>query len=88
MKGIITMAIENIPYKVYLEENEMPKAWYNLRADMKKKPAPFLNPGTHEPMSAQDLSPVFCDELIAQELDNDTAYFEIPDEIAAKLEEE
>ena len=75
------MANEKIPYKVYLEENEMPKAWYNLRADMKKKPAPFLNPGTHEPMKAEELAPVFCDELIKQELDNDTAYFEIPDEI-------
>ena len=81
MKGSNTMANEKIPYKVYLEENEMPKAWYNLRADMKKKPAPFLNPGTHKPMKAEELAPVFCDELIKQELDNDTAYFEIPDEI-------
>ena len=54
----------NIPYKVYLSENEMPKAWYNLRADMKNKPAPLLNPGTHEPMKAEELAGVFCDELI------------------------
>ena len=73
--------MENIPYKIYLTEDELPKAWYNIRADMKTKPAPLLNPGTHEAMSAADLAPVFCDELIAQELDNDTPYFEIPQEI-------
>ncbi len=72
---------ENIPYKIYLEESEMPKAWYNVRADMKNKPAPLLNPGTLEPMSYDDLRPVFCDDLIKQELDDDTAYFEIPEEI-------
>ena len=72
---------EKIPYKIYLTENEMPKAWYNLRADMSKKPAPLLNPGTHRPMTASELSGVFCEELVAQELDNDTPYFEIPDEI-------
>lgn len=75
------MSKKEIPYKIYLEEKEMPKAWYNLRADMKNKPAPLLNPATLEPMSAADLAPVFCEELIKQELDNDTAYFEIPDEI-------
>ena len=73
--------MSKIPYKIYLNESEMPTAWYNLRADMKTKPAPLLNPGTHEPMSASDLAPVFCDELIQQELDNDTRYFEIPEEI-------
>lgn len=72
---------EKIPYKIYLTENEMPKAWYNLRADMSKKPAPLLNPGTHRPMTASELSGVFCEELVAQELDNDTQYFEIPEEI-------
>ena len=72
---------EKIPYKIYLTENEMPRAWYNLRADMSKKPAPLLNPGTHRPMTASELSGVFCEELVAQELDNDTPYFEIPDEI-------
>ena len=72
---------EKIPYKIYLTENEMPKAWYNLRADMSKKPAPLLNPGTHRPMTASELSGVFCEELVAQELDNYTPYFEIPDEI-------
>ena len=70
-----------IPYKIYLNEEEMPKTWYNLRADMKQKPAPLLNPGTHQPMKAEELSAVFCEELIAQELDNDTAFFEIPEEI-------
>lgn len=72
---------EKIPYKIYLEESEMPKAWYNVRADMKKKPAPLLNPQTHQPMKAEELAGVFCEELIKQELDNDTAYFEIPEEI-------
>lgn len=71
----------NIPYKIYLEESEMPKAWYNLRADMKNKPAPLLNPGTLEPMSYDDLRPVFCDDLVKQELDDTTAYFDIPQEI-------
>ena len=70
-----------VPYKIYLSENEIPKQWYNVRADMKNKPAPLINPGTHEPMGFDDLRPVFCDELIKQELDNDTAYFDIPQEI-------
>ena len=73
--------INEIPYKIYLDESEMPKAWYNVRSDMKIKPAPLLNPGTHEPMKAEELAAVFCDDLIAQELDNDTAYFPIPQEI-------
>ena len=72
---------EPIPYKIYLEESEMPKAWYNLRADMKNKPAPLLNPGTHKPMTKEELQPVFCDELIDQELDDTTKYFPIPEEI-------
>ena len=72
---------KEIPYKIYLEENEMPKAWYNLRADMINKPAPLLNPGTHEPMKAEELAGVFCDELVKQELDNDTRFIEIPEEI-------
>ena len=73
--------IQNTPYKTYLEENEIPKAWYNLRADMKNKPAPLLNPGTLQPMTAQELSGVFCEDLVKQELDNTTREFEIPDEI-------
>ena len=75
------MSEQKIPYKIYLEESEMPKEWYNVRADMKKKPEPLLNPETHEVMSAKELSAVFCDELIAQELDDTTAYFPIPEEI-------
>ncbi|HJA70307.1 MAG TPA: TrpB-like pyridoxal phosphate-dependent enzyme [Candidatus Lachnoclostridium stercoravium] len=71
----------NIPYKIYLEESELPKQWYNVRADMKNKPAPLLNPATLKPMTAEDLKPVFCDELIRQELDDTTAYFDIPDDI-------
>lgn len=72
---------EKIPYKIYLDESELPKAWYNVRADMKNKPAPLLNPATQKPMTFDELTPVFCDDLVRQELDNDTAYFEIPEEI-------
>ncbi len=72
---------EQIPYKIYLEESEMPKAWYNVRADMKNKPAPLLNPGTLQPMTLDELSHVFCRELAEQELDNEHAYIEIPEEI-------
>lgn len=64
---------KKIPYKIYLTENEMPTQWYNLRADMKIKPAPLLNPETLKPMTYEDLRPVFCDELIKQELDENTA---------------
>lgn len=75
------MATEKIPYKIYITEDEMPAAWYNLRADMKTKPAPLLNPATHQPMTAKELSGVFCEDLVAQELDNDTRFIAIPDEI-------
>ena len=70
-----------IPYTTYLTEQELPTAWYNLRADMKVKPAPLLNPGTGKPLSAEELTPIFCEELVRQELDNDTAFFPIPREI-------
>ena len=72
---------KTIPYKIYLEEHEMPDKWYNVRADMKKKPAPLLNPETLKPMTAEELSEVFCEELVKQELDENTAYFDIPEEI-------
>ena len=75
------MSDKKIPYKIYLEENEMPKQWYNVRADMKNKPAPLLNPGTLEPMTLDELSQVFCRELAKQELDDTTAYIDIPEEI-------
>ena len=75
------MSAEKIPYKIYLSENEIPKQWYNIRADMKNKPAPLLNPGTHEPLKAEELAPIFCEELIQQELDDTTAYIDIPEEI-------
>ncbi len=72
---------QEIPYKIYLSEDEIPQSWYNLRADMKNKPAPLLNPETHQPLTAQELAPIFCDELIAQELDDTTPFIEIPQEI-------
>ena len=70
-----------IPYKIYLTEDEMPRDWYNVRADMTKKPAPLLNPGTGQPMTAEELGAVFCKELVEQELDNDTRLIPIPNEI-------
>lgn len=73
--------MQKIPYKIYLEESEMPKQWYNVRADMKNKPAPLLNPGTLKPMTLEELEHVFCTELAKQELDDTTAYFDIPAEI-------
>lgn len=73
--------ISKIPYKIYLEENEMPEQWYNVRADMRNKPAPLRSPGTGEPMTAEEFGGVFCDELVKQELDNDTRYIDIPREI-------
>ena len=75
------MKEREIPYKIYLEESEMPTQWYNVRADMKNKPAPLLNPGTLKPMGYEDPRPVFCDELIKQELDDTTPYIDIPQEI-------
>ena len=75
------MKDQQIPYKIYLDEKDMPRQWYNMRADMTEKPAPLLNPGTLQPMGFEDLRPVFCDELIRQELDNDTRFFDIPEEI-------
>ena len=80
-KGDSKMSERKIPYKIYLEESEMPKTWYNVRADMKNKPAPLLNPETLEPMTEEELSVVFCKELVEQELDNENRYIEIPQEI-------
>ena len=75
------MSEKAIPYKIYLEENEMPRQWYNVRADMKNKPAPLLNPGTLEPMTAQELEAAFCKELVQQELDDVHPYIDIPEDI-------
>ena len=72
---------QEIPYKIYLPEDELPRAWYNVRADMKNKPAPLLNPATMQPITAEELGKVFCEDLVQQELDDTTAYFPIPDEV-------
>ena len=72
---------KKIPYKIYLEESEIPTQWYNVRADMKNKPAPLLNPATLKPLSAEELDPIFCKELIMQELDDDTRFVDIPEEV-------
>ena len=71
----------DIPYKIYLSEDEMPRYWYNVRADMKTKPAPLLNPGTLQPMTAEEMGQVFCAELVKQEMDNDTALIPIPEDV-------
>ena len=73
--------MSEIPYKIYLSEKEIPTAWYNVRADMKNKPAPLLNPGTGEPLKAEDLYPIFCEELSKQEMNNDDQWIDIPGEI-------
>lgn len=75
------MSEQKIPYKIYLEESEMPRQWYNVRADMKNKPAPILNPATMKPITVEELTPIFCEELAKQELDDTTPYFDIPQEI-------
>ena len=75
------MPNKEIPHKIYLEESEMPRQWYNVRADMKNKPAPLLNPATLQPMTFEELRSVFCDELVRQELNDTDAYIDIPDEI-------
>ena len=72
---------KEIPYKIYLEESEMPNQWLNLRAFMKNKPAPLLNPATLKPMTKEELSGVFCEKLVDQELDDTTPYIEIPQEV-------
>ena len=72
---------KKIPYKIYLAENEVPTQWYNVRADMKEKPAPMLNPATGKPLTLEEMEPIFCTELIKQELDNDTKWVDIPEEV-------
>lgn len=73
--------MSKIPYRFYLTEDQMPKQWYNLRADMKEQPDPMLNPATLQPLSEEDLYPIFCKELAHQEMDAETRYIDIPDEI-------
>ncbi len=75
------MTAKNIPYKIYLSEDELPRQWYNVRADMKNKPAPLLNPVTHKPCTAEELDHVFCHELVQQELNTTDPYIDIPQEI-------
>ena len=75
------MSDTKIPYKIYLSEDEIPKKWYNLRADMKKKPAPLLDTKTMQPITLEALSEVFCRELAEQELNETDAYIDIPDEL-------
>ena len=72
---------KNVPHRLYLTEEQMPKQWYNLRADMKEQPAPIINPATGKPAAVEDLYPVFCEELAKQEMDGTTRYFDIPEEV-------
>lgn len=69
------------PYRIYLSEEEIPRQWYNVRADMKEQHDPFLNPGTHQPITTDDLRPVFCDELCAQEMNTTDRFIDIPEEV-------
>lgn len=71
----------DVPYKIFLTEEELPKQWHNVRAVMKELPDPFINPATLQPCTADDLRPVFCDDLIAQELNTTDLYIDIPEEI-------
>ena len=73
--------ITKVPHRLYLTEDQIPQQWYNLRADMKEQPAPMINPATGKPAELEDLYPVFCKELAAQEMDGKTRYFDIPDEV-------
>lgn len=73
--------MKKIPYRFYLPEEEIPKQYYNIRADMKELPEPMLNPKTHKEVTKEDLLPVFCEELVEQELNNTTRYYDIPEEI-------
>ena len=75
------MANKEIPYKIYLSENELPKQWMNLRAFMKNKPAPLLDPQTLQPLTAKELSAIFCDELARQEANDTDKYIDIPQEV-------
>jgi len=70
-----------IPHRTYLSEEQIPRQWYNLRADMKEKPDPLLNPGTLRPIKAEDLYPVFCEELAKQEFDDTTRFIDIPEPV-------
>ena len=75
------MSKNEIPYKIYLSENELPKEWYNVRAEMKNKPAPLLHPATHKPIGLNELTPIFCEELAKQELNDTDKWIEIPEDI-------
>ncbi|MGP1474790.1 MAG: TrpB-like pyridoxal phosphate-dependent enzyme [Treponema sp.] len=75
------MSKNEIPYKIYLSENELPKEWYNVRAEMKNKPAPLLHPVTHKPIGLNELTPIFCEELAKQELNDTDKWIEIPEDI-------
>ena len=75
------MSKVDVPYKIYLDEKDIPSSWYNVRADMKNKPAPLIHPATLKPLTFEEMRPIFCDELIRQELDDTTPYIRIPNEI-------
>ena len=75
------MESKKIPYRHFLDEKDLPKQWYNLRADMKELPDPMLNPGTGKPLKEEELYPIFCKELAHQEMDNETRYIDIPEEL-------
>ena len=73
--------MKNVPHRIYLTEDQMPREWYNLRADMKEQPDPMINPATGRPATEEDLYPVFCKELAHQEMDSQTRYVDIPEPV-------
>ena len=72
------------PYKIYLSEDEIPEQWYNVRADMKTDHRPILHPGTLKPVTPEDMNPIFCEELVKQELNDTDRFIDIPEEVRAR----
>ena len=73
--------MSNRQKRFILPEDEIPKYWYNIQADMVNKPMPPLNPATKEPLKPEDLYPIFAKELCHQELNQTDAWIEIPEEV-------
>ena len=70
--------------KFLLSEAEIPEQWYNITAEMKNKPQPMINPGTKEPLKAEDLYPLFAEELSRQEVNQSDAWIDIPEAVREK----
>ena len=73
--------MSKVPYRIYLSESEMPKHWYNLRADMKEQHDPYLHPATFKPVGLDDMKAIFCEELCYQEMNTTDRFIDIPEEL-------